>query len=238
MIERVYDRIGSTGRTFSDDRVVDILQREGPFSEVMVDCPLGVPPCVACERPVCPGVVACEDVGVAYMLSVAAKTPKKRRRPVNPQTQRLWDVVRQASHGDHQETTYSANMAPLVIRARTLQRRLNGIVPAVRLRETSVQHAVRELSRELGLDDTIAHSYRDFTEGREMRENFIEALLAKGWLGEAAADGFVDTVPLAVETFHAFIAAFVAALAHVGKIANLPENALTGDSSVCLPSFG
>src|SRR5690242_15299621 len=64
-INGVYDRMGTVHRLFSDDRLFDVLKSEQP-ERVMIDSPLTVPPCVACTRPVCPGVDACEDIAVAY----------------------------------------------------------------------------------------------------------------------------------------------------------------------------
>src|SRR4051812_37782130 len=55
-VSKLYEKIGSSGSLFSDERLVEILLRETPVETVFVDCPLTVPPCVACERAVCPGV--------------------------------------------------------------------------------------------------------------------------------------------------------------------------------------
>ncbi len=101
-IAGLYEKIGSQGKLFSDDRLVDILQLRGPFQEVFVDCPLSVPPCVSCERPVCPGAINCEDVSVAYMLALNEKIKSlgvRKKRPINPQSQRLWDIIYQSEVG-------------------------------------------------------------------------------------------------------------------------------------------
>src|SRR5262249_33428731 len=95
-IAKVYEKIGAFGTLFSDERLAHILTLDGPFAEVFIDCPLTVPPCVACQRPMCPGVVKCDDVSVAYMLAISSKVRRRgarKARPVNPQSQRLWDVM-------------------------------------------------------------------------------------------------------------------------------------------------
>ncbi len=94
-VVKVYEKIGSFGSLFSDDRIVEMIRHLGPAEEAFVDCPLTVPPCVACVRSSCPGVKGCEDITVAYMMHLASlidQTKGKRRKPLNPQSQRLWDV--------------------------------------------------------------------------------------------------------------------------------------------------
>ena len=89
----VFEKIAAFGSLFSDDRLFELIKITSP-SEVFVDCPLTVPPCVSCERSLCPGVPACEDMAVAMMQAIASGASKTRKRPLNPQTQRLWDVSR------------------------------------------------------------------------------------------------------------------------------------------------
>lgn len=231
---RLYEKIGSSTRMFSDERVLQILDQEGPFHEVMVDCPLSVPPCVSCERPVCPGVLACDDVTVAYMLSMTKRIPRERRRPINPQTQRLWDVMRQASHGG-EEPSYSANLAPLVIRARTLQRRLNSLAPAIQLKETSIQHSLAALMGGLGLATEVAARYRNFESGRLTRESIITAMEVRGWIDSWHDDEDRAKIILSVENFQAFVASVVAALEDLGKCEEKPECKATDSGSICIP---
>jgi hypothetical protein len=254
-LEKLYEKIGALGTLFSDERLVEILGRLGPFAEVFVDCPLTVPPCVACQRPVCPGAVQCDDVGVAYMLAVSARLRAKgarKARPVNPQSQRLWDVLKLATaaaakpprakpdaEGDlpsragavstpGREPSYSANHAPLVARARTLQRRLNAVSPQIQLKETSVAEALDALAAPLGLEARPSASYRSFERGLEMRRAVLEALIERGWL-EAPAEEDEDegqrfeAAARSVEAFHAVISSLVAALHYAGLTDSAPE---------------
>ncbi|MCX6116767.1 MAG: hypothetical protein NT027_04445 [Proteobacteria bacterium] len=147
----VYEKIGSSGSLFSDDRILNILSGASRIVEAIVDCPLTEPPCVSCVRPVCPGAVRCEDVSVAMMLSHESQRGRKgahKLRPVNPQQQRLWDIM-YARHGafGNLEPSYSANMAPLVVRARTLARRLKSELPDLSLRETNIAILVAQLAQ-------------------------------------------------------------------------------------------
>lgn len=227
---RVYEKIGSFGNLFSDDRLFGILTREGPFGSVFVDCPLTVPPCVDCTRPSCPGVVHCDDVGVAWMLSVAERSGASRlrkRRKVNPQGQRLWDVLQSASDSSrNHDPTYNSNNAPLVIRARTLQRRLNSFpgqagVESVKLMETNVPMAINLLARHgLVPSGSLIPSvaYRNFEAGANFRRAMVKAMLGSGMLMEVV-DSEVDLASLhqSVEVFHALITAWVACLHNSGK---------------------
>lgn len=219
-INAVLDRMGALHRLFSDDRLFDFLRREEP-DRVMIDSPLTVPPCVACTRPSCPGVNACEDIAVAYMQKLAESSAgKKRKRVMNPQTQRIWDVKEWFQWAPSlQEPTYSANKAPLVVRAMTLQRRLNILSRPMRLWETSVPHAVSCLVDQLGLDRELAYQYRAFEVGRERRTSLLEALHEHGFLEEDD----IDEVAASVESFSAAIAAFVAALELFG-FCSRPDN--------------
>ncbi|MFW7377583.1 MAG: hypothetical protein ACOH5I_02090 [Oligoflexus sp.] len=206
----VFEKIGAIGQLFSDERLYELLQVTQP-AEVIVDSPLTEPPCVACQRPVCPGVNACDDMGVAMMQSMASTHPKgrHRKRPINPQTQRIWDVLRWLEADHHlQEPSYSANMAPLLVRAKTLQRRLNCLEQPIILKETSVPHSLRVLVKVLGLPQEYADLYRSFELGRFHRSEILEAMFRKGWIALNEA----DTVESSVENFNAFIAAFMAAL--------------------------
>jgi hypothetical protein len=233
-ITAVLDRMGALHRLFSDDRLFEYLRMEQP-DRVMIDCPLTVPPCVACTRPACPGVNACEDIAVAYMQKLSeTAVGKRRKRLMNPQTQRIWDVKEWYQWNPSlQEPTYSANKAPLVVRAMTLQRRLNILSNPLRLGETSIPHAVTCIVDQLGLDRDIAYQYRAFEIGRERRTTFLEVLHEYGFLEEDD----IDEVAASVENFSAAIAAIVAALEMQGLCAQAENDFFREQGWVCLPEL-
>ncbi len=233
----LFDKIGSMGRLFSDERLVEVLVHAGPFAEVFVDCPLSVPPCVACQRPSCPGAIKCDDLSVAYMLALAAKFKKKphrRSKPINPQNQRLWDVMRQVEGASAHEPTYTANLAPLVTRARTLQRRLNALDPQIALKETSVLFSLQALAGELGLEPAIIAQYRSFESGLRVRQQIFERFAAKGWLRVADPDE-AESCVRSVENFHALTSALMAALHSAGQSFDKPDSFLPDEGWVYLP---
>lgn len=240
-LSKVYEKIGSFGNLFSDDRLLGILEHETPLEGVFADCPLSAPPCVECRRPICPGVMHCGDVSVAFMMSLAAQQKRlgaRRVRPLNPQSQRLWDVLQVYSkEGDRPEPTFSANMAPLVIRARTLQRRLNAVRPELRLRETHVATALEILAPVMGLNRDIRVLYRKFEEGLSVREGIAEALMATEILNPSSCADLVESCVASVEVFHALVSAIVAGLHHRGLTTQPPDAFTGGDGWVHLPEF-
>jgi hypothetical protein len=238
-IRKVYEKIGSFGSLFSDERLVEILTHAGPFAEVFIDCPLTVPPCVACQRPRCPGAVQCDDVSVAYMLAISSKVRRRgarKARPVNPQSQRLWDVL-QLSHGpgERLEPSYSANLAPLVTRARTLQKRLNALPVPVILKETQIPNALECLRSPLKLAASTRQDYRGFETGHDRRRQILTRMIERGWIEAAWDMEMFDLVARSVEAFHAFMSAWVAAMHAAGLSLRAPREYIDSEGWVYLP---
>ncbi len=255
-IKKVYEKIGSYGSLFSDERLADILVGEGPFAEVFIDCPLSLPPCVSCGRQQCPGVIHCDDMGVAYMMALSSKLKQKkvkRLRPINPQNQRLWDVFQlfERTLGEEAESlysgpTFSANMAPLVIRAKTLQRRLHALPVEIKLRETAIPYVLHDLRNYLKLPSDISLSYRNFEKGCSQRQLVLGRLQAMGWINTKSfsapsnlktnQDHF-EMIISSVENFHAFMAAWIGALYKLGFTIPKPDHFSEEEGWVHRPMF-
>lgn len=212
----VYEKIGSVGSLFSDERIIDILKLVPDIEAVYVDCPISQAPCVDCERPVCPGVVRCEDVAVGMMMAIDQKRSRKgghKLRPLNPQNLRLWDAMYgRGSEFGNMEPTYSANLAPLVVRAKTLQRRLRMVLPELSLKETNVAFLLKQLDAILGGDQWWGR-YRNFEKGFDVRCEILSMLSSKK-IGELypklrihIEDDLIDQIASTVESFHAFMSA-------------------------------
>jgi hypothetical protein len=240
-LARVYEKIGALGTLFSDERVVDILRHEGPFSEVFVDCPLTLPPCAGCARPGCPGAGRCEELSVAWMMALAQrlkKTSSRRVRTINPQFQRLWDVLRRVEGMPGSgEPSFSSNLAPLVVRARTLQRRLDGVDPRVQLRETSVPHVLELLAPNLGIPAATVNEYRGFEEGRIVRRRILQAFIERGWLAPVEEAALTETIAQSVQVFHAFVGAWVGVMRSRGSLKGPPDSYPQDEGWVWLPHF-
>jgi hypothetical protein len=210
-IASVYDRLGPAYKLFSDERLFELLQHERP-DRVMVDCPLTLPPCVACTRPSCPGVIACEDIAVSYMQKLLeSSVGRRRKRPLNPQTQRVWDVEAWFEQSPHiQEPSYSANKAPLVVRARTLQRRLNSLSPPLVLHETSIPHVLLALCEQWGLPFKLGLEYRTFEEGEKRREEWLRQFQNRGLLSQDLRPSDLLLLTRELEVFSAWISGMMA----------------------------
>ena len=211
----LYEKIGSVGSLFSDERIIDILKLIPAVADVFVDCPISEPPCVNCERPVCPGVVRCEDVAVGMMMAIEEKRGRKgghKLRPLNPQNLRLWDAMfgRGVEFGN-MEPTYSANLAPLVVRARTLQRRLRGVLPEIILRETNVPFLLSQLQKLMDGPEW-AKKYRNFEIGFDVRAEVLSEISSRKIRERAPSlsiqipEDSIDEIASSVEAFHAFMA--------------------------------
>jgi len=239
-VKKVYEKIGSYGRLFSDDRLVQLLQLEGPFAQVFIDAPLAVPPCVSCQRVKCPGVAACEDISVAYMMAMVARSQhdkRRRHRPINPQNQRLWDIY-EAVEGESQpfEPTYHPNVSQLATRARTLQRRLQHGDSPIDIHETSVPKALMALAPHLTMPVKDIMLYRNFEKGRVTRVQILEALIEL--TPELAIDqDEIAQLSTSLEVFQGFIASYVAIMAQSGLCRLCPENFVEKDGWVVLPQL-
>lgn len=243
LVHKVYEKIGIFGNIFSDDRLFEIISTQpmSKLSAVFVDCPLTVPPCVACSRPVCPGAYSCEDLAVAYMLSLSSRVKSRgaqRTRPVNPQSQRLWDIVYFAENtGARREPSYSANMAPLVTRAKTLERRLRGLCPPVAVRETSIPLALDRIGQITAYAGDAAEEYRNFEKGAQTRQRIVKELMAAGFLDDCLTPDLQKSIAATVEVFSAFIAAVVNAMADSGRTDTRPQHYLASEGWVHLPKI-
>ena len=215
----LYEKIGSVGSLFSDERIIDILKWIPDLKEVFVDCPTSEPPCVNCERSSCPGVLRCEDVAVGMMMAIDQKRGRKgghKLRPLNPQNLRLWDAMYgRSSEFGNMEPSYSANLAPLVVRARTLQRRLRAVIPGLELRETNVPFLLRQLEGVLD-KSSWSRGYRSFENGYRTRREIVSALsgapvkTTNPSLGVLINEPDVEQISCSVELFQAFMAAAMA----------------------------
>lgn len=208
----LYEKIGSSGSLFSDERILSILSAEASLVDVMVDCPISEPPCVACVRPTCPGVIRCDDIGVAMMTAMEQTRGRKgahKLRPINPQNQRLWDVMFSRSDlWGNLEPSYSANLAPLVVRAKTLQRRLKSSFVDFELSETNVPILLSQLAIIFDHEDW-SKLYRNFERGNKVRREVLTLLsnASDDRLRIEISQDALSDISSSVENFQAFMAA-------------------------------
>lgn len=238
VISNIFEKIGSFGNLFADERIVDLIQHLSPSKALFTDAPLSAPPCVECLREACPGVVKCEDVGVAYILhltdEIRDKKKPKKRKPLNPQSHRVWDAINIAQNEETQlEPTYSSNKAPLVVRGRTLQKRFNHQGEGFVLKETSVTKTLLALSKTLELEKDTAMQYRNFEEGRSIRLSILEKINDHRIVEIQEAEKI--RIASSLQIFNAFICSLVACLYQNNRTTVPPRNFLKGDAWVYTP---
>lgn len=242
-IRGLYEKIGSFGKLFSDDRLVDIFSLETPLDEVVVDCPLSLPPCMYCTQQCCPGVLNCENLEVAQILVLSeqlrTRHRKRKKRPVNPQSQRVWDIWYQleSPNNPRLEPAFSANVAPLVARARTLEKRLKSLDSPIELTETFVPGGLKVLCEHLGLPNDYALNYKKFEIGLNCRSEIFEKLTDQGWISSSIAEEHRESLLRSSETFQAFVSAFISSLRLVGLCKQKPEFLADETNFVLLPEF-
>ncbi|MEZ4743274.1 MAG: hypothetical protein R3B45_12655 [Bdellovibrionota bacterium] len=246
IIHKLHEKIGSIGGLYSDDRLVDLVLTSSNIMSIFVDSPLTVPPCVSCVRPTCPGAISCDDLMVAYMLHINEKirrlTRKRRRRPMNPQTHRLWDLWQMLYPSDYHsgEATFSANLIPLVIRAKSFAKRLYHQSTSLLLKETSVPQSLSIFAEYFCWDSNdIQKKFRSFEHGLQYREKIIRALIREGWLGPWNIDTheIYQQVTRSVENFQALITGLVAGFYQSGLCHEAPDEFLDKEGWIYLPQL-
>ncbi len=231
----LHDEIGVRKRLDGDERIVAILAHIGELAEVVLDVALTQPPCVSCRLAVCPGIESCPSEEVAIMQSlVLANRAKTSKKPINPQTHRVWDLY--YSHvlgGKVVEPCFSSTQVALTIRGMTLQKRLHG--QNFKLAETSVLAVLERWHAQLGTMDL--HAYRDFRNGSLERGRILDRLLSLQPSSCEIALTTDERVVLAksLGLFCAFLAAYVGCADWLGLVPE-PSGLMKGtDSWVILP---
>lgn len=241
VVDEIYDKVGGVQKRYSDDRLVALIKNIEPSVNIFVDAPLTTPPCVACVRPKCPGVVGCEDISVAYMLRLGERLSEekkiKKRRPLNPQSHRVWDainLVEGPSSGF--EPTYSANKAPLHIRANTLQKRLNFLDGGYELKETSVLTSLLALQKMFDRPAMTSQDiikYRSFEHGRSIRAALVKNLARICDVEMSELNRL--KIESSAGTFEAFVCAQVGLLYEAKKVTMPPESLSNSSGWVYTP---
>lgn len=241
LISDIHFKIGSLGRTFSDERMIQILESLNPTS-VLVDTPLTSTPCNMCSRDLCPGVLKCEDVAVAYMLKLSEQVRHKSRRKkvvVNPLNQRLWDYVvsmQEPFNEEQIEPSYNSGKLALVARAKVFFRRLKESIPDLHLRETSVSHALFLYGQAYPELAEAAKQYKNFINGLDARTKLVRSFVNEGFLAKETDAKYFELIVRYVEVFQSFVCALVAALPPYDIEAS-DHDIFLSQGWVCLPQF-
>lgn len=122
-----------TGVPWYDSELLAFLLAQPPGTLVAMDAPLGLPACVRCRLPVCPGYAACPDEAVRWMRTEGERLDRELRARVSkgkprvtPYTQRVCELRLRAHTGLMPRETLGQGMGPLTARAAHLRRALAG----------------------------------------------------------------------------------------------------------------
>lgn len=228
-VSQLYSSIGSTGMVFSDDRVANIVHNFSTDCIVVLDCPLTQPICGQCMLEFCPGVKSCDDVAVAMTVRtnhILKRRGRRKKRPLNPQSQRLWDLV-EGSKDIYRniDPTYNPNKSQLYYRASILVKRINSDGNRRSIIETSVPHVLADLSEKFSFEKNACENYRSFERGRDAREYIVSQFVKKSWVsfesGAIEKSNYIKNL----SNFNSLICAWIGKL-YLDGFAHSPINPL------------
>ncbi|MEI8025336.1 MAG: hypothetical protein WCI18_03205 [Pseudomonadota bacterium] len=230
-VVRMVDRVGPLGKVTADERLLEIISQCHPSDAIFVDTPLSSPPCVSCIETVCHGAMSCSDIRVAYISALAQKAGA-RRRPVDPQAHRVWDVL-QMQDRKFVDPTYTSNHAPLVIRAQVLEKRLRVKYPHLRFKETHISMALMRMAGLLKLSVGELKQFRKFENGLQIRQKIVTSML-ENRLAKMSPSQF-ENVSHSLEAFLAFISAWLCVQDYLELLQPAPRQYRAVESWVWLP---
>jgi hypothetical protein len=148
-------------------------------------------------------------------------------------------MVQNAKHPDSKiEPSIHANIYPLVIRARTFERRVRAANPGLQVFETSMTHLLKVIAPILGVSpQDLEHKYRHFGTGKQIRQQVLGAMVKAGWLVPCSKDvpDLHTVVAESVENFQAFMCSWVSALYVWGQTSQRPKDFVDHEGWVFLP---
>ena len=128
-----YGTRAPNGRPWYDEPLVEYLLGMPPKTLLCMDAPLGLPACVRCPLPLCPGVAACPDPAVVWLreeglvMERALRGRRASHKPlITPYTQRVCEVRLRCAKGILPRETLGQGMGPLTARAAHLCKALAG----------------------------------------------------------------------------------------------------------------
>lgn len=230
-LNRIFDRVKAEEFISSDHKIHELVQQ---FSEntkwILMDVPLTLPVCGACELN-CPGYETCTEPELKWMRALYQKQEKRKpKKMLTPYTQRAADLYLQELDGGIYDIqhTLGANLAPLVVRARFIKRRLS-----LESLEAAPKIAVWRLGMALKVGKAHLKSYRNSVGGDEARRLFLQALSEK-----TGIFFYVHDLKLMIENYHAFdafICAYTGYLKYIGQTEPRPRDYPSSEAWVEFP---
>lgn len=163
-----YGTRGPGGKPYYDDVLTRLLLSQPPATLVAMDAPLGLPACVRCLLPECPGIDACEDPAVRWMQTDGARLERAHRprapqsKPlITPYTQRVTEIRLRCEDHIQPRETLGQGMGPLTARGVHLAKALAGryrrdeslieVYPKATIHQFAGPDAARRYKRGVGL---------------------------------------------------------------------------------------
>lgn len=215
----IFDRISTHEGQSGDEAVLDVIQEmSAKITQIGVNVPLELPPCISCTRKSCPLPANCTVPSVKWMREYIKKVSKShnpiRIKDFTPYTQRpieLWmrynvfADLPEEHHFDIDETL-GGNRAPLSARMHFLKRQLKD----TSLIEVSPKLSIAILTTQLELHPRTVSSYRHLEDGIYSREEILTQLAKKNEIFIYERD--MRKLAQSLTAFDAFICAYTALL--------------------------
>ncbi|HEY3359649.1 MAG TPA: DUF429 domain-containing protein [Polyangia bacterium] len=182
-VEEVLAKHG--GQPFYDAPLCDYLTAHAAGAVCAMDAPLGLPACLRCRRPACPGADACVDDTVVWFRTRAPAPPgppHAHGKPLaTPYTQRAAEVVLHRSYQILPRETLGQGMGPLTARAHYLAQALR---PTYRLGDNLIEVYPKATVHQL-FGPRAARGYKRQTAAARVRLGIIEQLVDEAKLAFA-----------------------------------------------------
>lgn len=215
-LTRLYDHIINEPSLSADQKIYDIVSQHRQSVEYLsYDTPLQLPLCLQCEL-ACPGYEKCQEEHVVWMRDYTTEKNKKKKpkKLFTPYTQRCIELYVNSSLEEpfYMHHALGSNVAPLMARARFLQRRLQ--ISSI---EVYTPLSLWRIGRSLGIIKRHLRFHKHSVGGDESRRAILKSL------GEHnVAFVYDQDVRLMIENNHAF-ESFIGALTAFLKFKSLTE---------------
>ena len=229
----VFDKVATHEDQTSDEALIELIEEESQRDQpqiLAVNVPLTLPPCITCSSKTCPAGKKCSSPSVLWIQQYLKKLGHKKNHfprvnPVTPYTQRPIEVwVRYQVFSElpktHQfdiDETLGGNKAPLTARMHYLKKHLKKVTCI----ETWPKLTISSMSKSLGLQPRVIHSYRLLEQGAHFREEILIQIAKEFEIFIYERD--LRKLSTSLTAFDAFICAFTALLWDRSECVKVPK---------------
>jgi hypothetical protein len=242
----IFERVTPQDGQSTDEALLELIDELKPgTARLAVNVPLQLPPCLAgCTDRTCSPGGRCRTAPVRWMQQYMKRVARQpaaavpRLREFTAYTQRpveLWlrySVLPSFDPAARFEIdeTLGGNKAPLTARMHFLLRHLKGLTVS----EGWPKLTVAALQHELSLSRRVVQRYRHLEEGAHARQEILEALAREHQI--FIYDRDLRKLAASLAAFDAFLCAYTALLADLGRCAKPPKGFPVASGWVEYPS--